>query len=134
MKTLLKLLVPAILLLFSTGTLKAAYLKALLIDGQNNHNWKATTPLLKSDLEQTALFEVEVATSPGAGQDMGQFKPDFSAYKVIVSNYNGELWSKEMQDALVDFVKKGGGLVVVHAANNAFSKWKEYNEMIGLGG
>ena len=24
--------------------------------------------------------------------------------------------------------------MVVHAANNAFSKWEEYNTMIGLGG
>jgi len=89
---------------------------------------------LKSDLEATALFEVDVATSPANGQDMSGFKPQFSAYKVIVSNYNGEPWPRETQEALVDFVSKGGGLVVVHAANNAFSKWKEYNEMIGLGG
>jgi type 1 glutamine amidotransferase len=34
----------------------------------------------------------------------------------------------------VDYVKGGGGFVVVHAANNSFGDWKEYNEMIGLGG
>jgi type 1 glutamine amidotransferase len=34
----------------------------------------------------------------------------------------------------VDFVKGGGGLVIVHAANNAFGDWPEYNAMIGLGG
>ena len=28
----------------------------------------------------------------------------------------------------------GGNLVVVHAADNSFPKWKEFNEMIGLGG
>jgi type 1 glutamine amidotransferase len=32
------------------------------------------------------------------------------------------------------FVASGGGLVVIHAANNAFPDWPEYNEMIGLGG
>ena len=31
-------------------------------------------------------------------------------------------------------MKNGGGLVVIHAANNAFGKWDEWNEMIGLGG
>jgi type 1 glutamine amidotransferase len=31
-------------------------------------------------------------------------------------------------------VKNGGGFVVIHAANNAFGDWPEYNEMIGLGG
>ena len=28
----------------------------------------------------------------------------------------------------------GGGVVVYHAADNSFPEWKEYNEMIGLGG
>jgi type 1 glutamine amidotransferase len=32
------------------------------------------------------------------------------------------------------YVKEGGGLVVVHAADNAFPKWREFNLMIGIGG
>ena len=35
---------------------------------------------------------------------------------------------------LLDYVKGGGGLVVFHFACAAFPKWKEYNEIIGLGG
>jgi uncharacterized protein len=31
-------------------------------------------------------------------------------------------------------MKNGGGLVVVHAADNAFPNWPAYNEMIGVGG
>ena len=60
--------------------------------------------------------------------------PDFAAYRVIVSNYNGEPWSKETQAAFEKFVREGGGFVSVHAADNAFPDWKEYNEMIGVGG
>jgi len=133
MNSFIRTFATSLLLLWAVSA-SAAPLKALLIDGQNNHNWKATSPILKSILEQTALFEVTVATSPGNGQDMSEFKPRFSGYKVIVSNYNGQPWSTETQDALVSFVREGGGLVIVHAANNAFSKWKDYNEMIGLGG
>jgi HEAT repeat protein/type 1 glutamine amidotransferase len=112
-------------------------IKALIIDGQNNHDWKATTPVLKSLLEETGLFKVDVATSPGKGQPMDSFKPDFDKYDVIVSNYNGDDWSKSDeggQDALVEYMKNGGGLVIFHAADNAFPNWKEWNEMIGLGG
>ena len=33
-----------------------------------------------------------------------------------------------------DTLKDGKiGLVIVHAANNAFGGWKEYNQMIGMG-
>jgi type 1 glutamine amidotransferase len=109
-------------------------MKVLIIDGQNNHDWKTTTPLFKQILEETGLFTVDVATSPPAKGDMKTFNPNFSAYRVIVSNYNGEPWSKETEEAFVAYVRGGGGFVCVHAADNAFPKWKEYNEMIGLGG
>ncbi|MHC4438482.1 MAG: HEAT repeat domain-containing protein, partial [Planctomycetota bacterium] len=109
-------------------------LKALIVDGQNNHDWKGTTPGLKSLLEETGLFTVEVATSPAKKQPMDSFKPKFSKYDVIVSNYTGDDWPKETQDALVEYMNNGGGLVIFHAADNAFPKWKEWNEMIGIGG
>src|ERR1041385_365640 len=66
-----------------------APLPALIVDGQNNHDFKSTTPHLKKVLEETGLFTVEVATSPPKGGDMSSFKPKFSAYRVIISNYNG---------------------------------------------
>jgi uncharacterized protein len=112
----------------------AATLRALIVDGQNNHDFKSTTPHLKKVLEETGLFAVEVATSPPRGGNMSGFKPKFSDHRVIISNYNGEPWSKETEEALVAFVRGGGGFVSVHAADNSFPKWKEYNEMIGIGG
>jgi type 1 glutamine amidotransferase len=122
-------------LLASTVTFaQGAPMKALIIDGQNNHDWKTTTPALKQILEETGLFAVEVATSPPAKGDMSTFKPDFAAYRVIISNYNGEPWSTETQEAFEKFVGGGGGFVSVHAADNAFPEWKAYNEMIGVGG
>lgn len=111
-----------------------AKLKALIVDGQNNHGvWPKTTKMMKGYLEATGLFEVDVATTAPSGTDPN-FKPEFKKYAVVVSNYNGAPWPKETQAAFVEFVKNGGGFVVVHAANNAFGNWAEYNEMIGLGG
>ncbi len=109
-------------------------LQALIVAGQNNHDWKSTTPLLKAALETSGLFKVDVATSPAKGADMSGFRPKFADYDVVVSNYNGDAWPEETQKEFIDFVKEGGGLVIVHAANNSFGNWKEYNEMIGLGG
>jgi uncharacterized protein len=114
------------------GAAAGPRLKALIVDGQNNHNWKATTPVLKKALEDSGLFTVDVATSPP--KDTAGFKPKFSAYDVVVSNYNGAPWPKETQEAFVEYVKNGGGFVSVHAANNAFPDWPEYNAMIGVGG
>jgi uncharacterized protein len=109
-------------------------LRALIIDGQNNHDWKMTTPLLTKVLETSGRFEVDVATSPGEKQDMSGFRPKFAEYDVIVSNYNGEPWSEAASKDFESYVAKGGGFVSVHAANNAFPEWRDYNRMIGLGG
>lgn len=114
----------------------AQKIKVLVIDGQNNHNWKATTPILQKHLEDAGLFTVEVATSPPQGkkEEMQNFHPDLSKYDVVVSNYNGESWSKELNDQLDSRLKEGKlALVIVHAANNAFGGWKEFNQMIGMG-
>jgi len=109
-------------------------LKTLIVDGQNNHDWKATTPVLKRLLEETGLFTVDVATTPGAKEPMDTFQPEFAKYDVIVSNYTGKDWPEQTQKALVDYMNNGGGLVIFHAANNAFPKWPAWNEMIALGG
>lgn len=109
-------------------------LRALIIDGQNNHDWKSTTPLLRSALESSGRFMVDVATTPAAGKDMSSFRPSFADYDVIVSNYNGDRWPKQTEADFEKFVAGGGGFVTVHAANNAFADWPEYNRMIGLGG
>ena len=111
-------------------------LKLLIVDGQNNHNWKAMTPPMKASLEATGRFTVEVATTPddkAPKAAWNSFRPDFSKYDVVLSNYNGQLWPDRVQKALEEYVDNGGGLVVVHAANNAFAEWPEWNKMIGLG-
>lgn len=111
-------------------------IKLLIIDGQNNHNWQAMTPPMHKALEATGRFEVDTATTPPKGakpEAWKAFQPDFSKYQVVLSNYNGELWPENVRKGLETFVSDGGGLVIIHAANNAFPEWSEWNKMIGLG-
>jgi type 1 glutamine amidotransferase len=108
--------------------------KTLIITGQNNHNWQASSPLLKQILENTGMFSAEVMITPEKGGDMSTFNPDFSKYKLVVLDYNGDNWSEKTNEAFTKYVKNGGALVIYHAADNSFPEWKEYNEMIGLGG
>jgi len=119
---------------FIAVSLAAEPIPVLIVDGQNNHNWAATTPVMKQTLEGTGLFRVDVATSPPRGQDLSAFQPHFSAYRAVVLNYNGDPWPEPTREAFVAYVKQGGGVVVVHAANNAFARWDEYNRITGLGG
>lgn len=115
---------------------EAETLRLLIIDGQNNHDWKSMTPVMRDSLTATGRFAVDVSTTPDAKaskEAWASFRPDFSKYDVVLSNYNGQPWPEAVQKALETYVGQGGGLVVVHAANNAFTEWPEWNAMIGLG-
>ena len=146
-------------------------LKALIVDGQNNHSWITTTPVLKQILEDCGRFAVDVSTTPPAAPGAPrlpkdatpqqkadhaaamakwkadkaesdkvrdeawlQWRPKFSNYNVIVMNYTGDPWPDPVRAEFTQYVQNGGGLVIFHAANNAFPDWPEYNEMIGVGG
>jgi len=138
----------------------AEKLKALIVDGQNNHAvWPKSTVMMKQYLESSGLFEVEVARTKfisnhkreatwlplaGAGETEGtekpvpdpNFSPDFSKYNIVVSNFGfgAADWPEQTRKNFEEYMKNGGGLVAVHAANNAWANWPEFNKMIGLGG
>lgn len=133
-KTLRSLVLAGLTFLLAVGAQAEPTLKALIVDGQNNHPWQETTPFLKSLLEETGLFKVDVVTSPAQKQPMDNFKPEFAKYNVVVLNYNGDDWPETTRKAFEEYVKNGGGVVVFHAANNSFPNWKAYNEIIAVGG
>lgn len=128
------LLAATFILSLAAPTLAAdAKVRVLIIDGQNNHNWKATTPFMKKALEDSGRFNVDVATAPAKDQKT-PFAPDLSKYDVVLSNYNGTPWPAPLEKALESALKDGKlGLVIVHAADNSFPGWGEFNRMIGLG-
>jgi len=120
--------------LFTVGLSAKQPIKTLVVTGQNNHNWKVSHIAIKQILENSGLFTVDYAISPEKGQDMSGFVLDFSPYQLVVLDYNGDTWPEETNKRFLSFVENGGGVVVYHAADNAFPDWREYNEIIALGG
>jgi type 1 glutamine amidotransferase len=110
-------------------------IRVVILDGQNNHNWRATTPLMKKELERSGRFAIEVSSfTTTSDSTTVPFPPDLSKYDVVLSNYNGKPWPPEFDKALEENLKAGKiALVIVHAANNSFEGWGEYNRMIGMG-
>ncbi len=109
-------------------------IQGVIITGQNNHNWPVSHKAIKMILENSRLFKVDIAVSPAAGEDMSSFDVDFSKYSFVFLDYNGDPWPEKMNAAFLEYVKNGGGVVVYHAADNAFTDWDEYNQIIALGG
>lgn len=144
-------------------------LKALIIDGQNNHYiWPKSTMMMQDYLEQTALFDVDIhrmdsvwlgvkynqsrpepytqfiedypldSTAYGISHNPIQtsnFSIDFSQYDLVISNLGERTpqWPEETKKNFEKYMSDGGGLVIVHAADNAWGDWTEFNKMIGLG-
>lgn len=153
----------------TTKTADKEPLKALIIDGSNNHYvWPKTTFMMKDYLEGTGLFEVSIyrldsvwlgikynpnrpvpyegyiadypvgEAAPAISKDPLQAADvslDFSQYDVVISNLGASTprWPAATERQFEEYVQKGGGFVVVHAANNAWGDWDAFNQMIGLG-
>ncbi|WP_035335558.1 ThuA domain-containing protein [Dokdonia sp. PRO95] len=149
-------------------------LRALIVDGQNNHGvWPKTTMMMKSYLEETGLFQVDIYRTAytyqgphhgivdGLNHDSitqlvekyrvddarihevkdsiiadASFKPEFNTYDVILSNFGDKTanWPEDTKEDFESYMKNGGGLVVVHGANNSWGDWPAFNKMIGVGG
>jgi len=122
---------------------KQGAIRALILTGQNNHDWRATTPLLRTLLLNTGRFDVRVNEEP-----TGMTSATLAPYDVVILNYNGPRLGRVAEEALENFVRSGKGLVGVHGANWAFSglvvlaensrptdilesPWAEFKQMIG---
>ena len=117
----------------------AAPIAVMILDGESAgpyHDWKRVTPVLAKILDETGLFSTTVVTAPPPGSDVSTFMPSWTKYQAVVLNYDApdERWPAAVKASFEDYVRDGGGLAVVHAADNAFPDWTAYNEMIGVGG
>jgi type 1 glutamine amidotransferase len=117
----------------------AATTPVMLLDGESGgpwHKWQLTTPALKKALEDSGLFTVDVVTAPPAGGDFSTFAPEWKKYRAVLWNYDAPdaRWPDALKKSFEEYVAAGGGVVIVHAADNAFPAWTAFNEMIGIGG
>lgn len=116
-----------------------APIPVMILDGESGgpyHDWVRVTPVLKKMLDETGLFSATVVTAPPARGDFSAFAPAFAKFRAVVLNYDApdERWPAALKSSFERYVREGGGLVVVHAADNAFPAWSAFNEMIGVGG
>ncbi len=124
-------------LLFAAVPSQAAPIRVMLLDGDSAsaHPWQPITAVLKQELDEAGIFQTDIVTAPKAADpEIANFKPDFSKYQVIVLNYDANDWPDSLKTPFEEFVKNGGGLVTVHAAETAFPNWKAFNEMVGASG
>ncbi len=104
-------------------------IEALLITGENNHDWRWTAPNLARVLEESGRFHVTITDKPA--ETLADPKTR-KRYQVFVLNYNGKRWGDAAEKGFLDAVRGGVGISVIHAANNAFPGWVEYEKLVAL--
>ena len=104
-------------------------IKVLLLSGENNHDWTRSTPFCKQVLEATGRFAVTVAEDPSAALED---TATLAGFDLIFSDYNGPEWSDAAKANFEAAVAGGTDLLILHAADNAFPGWVEYEKMVGL--
>ncbi len=124
-RVLLSLLFAAAL----TAQQPPAKIQALIITGQNGHDWKGVTPPMRRMLEDTGKFEVRVVEEfRGAGSET------LAPYDVVILNYYEKKqpqlrWGERAETALLNYVRAGKGIVVYHFSVAAFEGWEEYEKL-----
>src|SRR5512143_4364755 len=106
-----------------------AKIQALVITGQNGHDWRTVSPLLRKALEDTGRFEVRVTEEfRGAGPET------LAPYDVIILNYFDRRmpalrWGERADNAFLEYVRNGRGVVIYHFSVAAVAGWQEYEKM-----
>ena len=117
-KQYILILSAAIILALVISCKQGGQFKALIITGQSEHNWEASSAAVKQILDETGLFSSKIMVTPSKGEDMSGFKPEFSKFKLVVLDYDGDAWPKETDDALMDYLNNGGGIVVFNSKSD----------------
>lgn len=105
-------------------------INVLLITGANNHDWQRSSPFLKAMLEKSGKFAVDMTTEPAKAL---ADRAGLAKYQLFFSDYNSnDRWGEPAETNFLDAVRGGAGVVILHAANNAFPGWEEYEKLCAL--
>jgi len=104
-------------------------IRTLLLSGANNHDWKRSSPFLRDVLEKSGRFAVTMTEDPSAALEDAKA---LRRFQLIFSDYNGPAWGEAAKANFVAAIEGGTGLVILHAADNAFTGWVEYEKMVAL--
>ncbi len=104
-------------------------IQTLLLTGDSNHDWRRSAPFCRDLLAQTGRFAVDLTETPDEALADAAL---LDKYDLFFVDYNGVGWGDRAKVNFAAAVRAGAGVVFLHAANNAFEGWTEYESMVAL--
>jgi len=133
MHTILATLTAAVALIGMAGdqTEKAPPIRVLIVTGVDHpsHHWQETAPALRDVLEHDGRFDVDIVPDPEALADDEIFQYD--ELLLHFKNYKPLTRGEKAKKNLIQFVRSGKGLVILHFACGAFEDWPEFHNLAG---
>ncbi len=103
-------------------------IQTLLLTGENNHDWRRSAPFCRDLLTQSG-FAVDLAETP---DEALADAASLDKYGLFFVDYHGAMWSDRAKANFEAAVRAGAGVVILHASNNGFEGWTEYERMVAL--
>ncbi len=105
--------------------------RVLIVTGVDwkGHLWKKTAPVLRDLLEKDSRLEARIVEDPAF-----LASPAVDDYDVLLlhfKNYDPIPRQQQVQQKLVEAVRNGKGLVLLHFACGAFEDWPEFRNLAG---
>ena len=105
--------------------------KVVIVTGIDypGHKWQETAPALAAELRKDSRLKVDVVEMPAflATEKLA----DYDVAVLHFMNWETPDPGEKARQNLVEFTRKGGGLVAVHFACGAFQGWPEFEKLIG---
>jgi len=103
----------------------AARVKTLILTGESDtqyHDWRVSTPFLRSLLESTGRFDVRVEEQPS-----GLTANTLGPFDLLVLNYMGPRWGVETEQVVEEFIRSGKGILSFHGVTYGPFYGMQYN-------
>lgn len=102
-------------------------IRTAILTGEGIHDWERSSAMLKSLLERSGRFSVEVSVDPSA-----VLEERAAQFDLFFVDYHGTAWSDDARQNFLDAVRAGAGVVILHGSSIGFDGWAEYEQICGL--
>lgn len=121
-----------LLLTFSFPLFSQGKVNVLILQNEYAHDVDIKAKVFEEVLYKTGDYSID-KFFVREKEDWEKFNYNFEDYQLIISSRLGGDMPEKLRNEFVDYIAKGGNLVITHQGVSSFYDWPKFHEIIGLG-